>query len=146
MQSFQKHLLFWVVLFTGGLAQAETYREIDFSCKAIPQANLNGVTLASEVRTAVKNLSGEKLVARYHVVVTSTQGRVEELGQPAIRGNLGPHAIENNQFTPFSKVSVQDEFPKTCQFTQIQVCPATPPADFPKGVYFRTVPRWWQGM
>jgi hypothetical protein len=117
--------------------RGEDFHGASFSCIAVPQANLNGVVMASEVRTSVKNISGEELVARYHIVVTSTQGRTEVRGPANIKGRLPVHGVENLSLTPFEKASAQDEFPKTCQFTQIQVCPAKPPATFPKGTYYR---------
>jgi len=117
---------------TGG-----SYRGVDFACNAIPQANLNGVTLASEVQTTATNVSGRKLVVRYHVVVTSNQQRVEEFTQGFGVGAFTPGRVERHSLSPFEKASVQDEFPKTCEFTQIQVCPADPPAGFPTGQYFR---------
>jgi hypothetical protein len=139
MQDLRKSFLLWFVLCSTVLLHAETktYGGIEFSCSAVPQANLNGVTLASEVQTSATNVSGNKVFTRYRIVVTSSQGRVEGLGQGVGRGNFAPGAVESHTLTPFSKASVQDEFPKTCQFTQIQVCPATPPAGFPKGAYYR---------
>jgi hypothetical protein len=136
MRSFQILVLLCIPIITGITAHAETFHGINFSCTAIPQANLNDVTLASDVRTTATNISSERLVARYHVVITSSQERVEKYA-PTGGGNFSPQAVETHTYTPFSKASVQDEFPKTCQFTQIQVCPRDPPSGFPKSTYYR---------
>lgn len=135
MLYFRKCLLLWIVLWSGAFLHAGTYRGVDFACTAIPQANINGVTLASKIHIATTNISSEKLFTRFHVVVTSSQGRVKDFGELG-KGNFVPQAMETYDFTPFEKASVQDEFPKTCKFTQIQVCPANPPAGF-QGTYYR---------
>lgn len=125
----------------GGPAVANTFKGISFACGAIPQANLLGVTMASNVQTTATNVSSEKVFFRYSVTVTGSRGtvRVFGSGQSLLgQGNFAPAAIDAHTYDSlFSNVGVQDEFPKTCQFSEIQVCPATPPAGFPKGNYYR---------
>jgi hypothetical protein len=137
-----KHLVLSIVVCTSALLQAETYHGIDFSCTIIPQANLLGVTMASNVHTTATNVSSEKVFFRYRVTVTGSRGTVRVFGsgeQSLLgQGNFAPTAIDAHTFESlFSRAGVQDEFPKTCQFSRIQVCPATPPAGFPKGNYYR---------
>jgi hypothetical protein len=138
MQFLRRFTLLCVALSSAAFAHADNFHGVSFSCSAVPQANLNDVTTASEVRTTAKNVSSETLVVRYHVVVTSSQGRVEDYDytRAGFHGNFVPGSVEAHKSTPFSKASVQDEFPKTCRFTQIQVCPAKPPVGF-QGTYFR---------
>ena len=142
MRAGGKYLVLLIVLCTSALLQAETYHGIDFSCTVVPQSNLLGVTMASNVQTTATNVSHEKVFFRYSVTVTGSRGTVSVLGgglhADLGQGNFAPTAKDGHTFEAlFSRVGVQDEFPKTCQFLNIQVCPATPPAGFPKGNYFR---------
>jgi|GEM_PF-4067718 len=107
---------------------SQTVNGVTFSCTAVPQANIRGVTSATDVHTKVVNTAGVRMAMRYRVVLTSTANQKFESGQMGKR--LGIGGADPFVFTPFSKVGAQDEFPTTCQFTQIQVCPADPPANW----------------
>jgi len=67
---------------------------------------------------------------RFNVIVTSSKSRSFDGGRAG--KPLSPQDSFTFGYTPFDKVGPEDEFPSTCQFTKVQVCPSAPPANRPK--------------
>jgi hypothetical protein len=110
---------------------AETVNGVSFDCRATARTNLADTTVASDVDSIVTNNAGERMTMRYHFIVISDQNRTFDAGPGGKQ--LASGSVERHQYTPFGKVSPQDEFPAKCLFTKVQVCPTAIPANWPKG-------------
>ncbi len=116
---------------SGNLAAGAVVNGVSFRCTPIPRKNLAGVQVASQLHVVVTNEDGGKRMAiRYNLVSTSNKGnefKPNELGRQLSQGQS-----ETQDFEVFAKAGAQNEFPATCQFVNVQVCPATPPANWSK--------------
>jgi hypothetical protein len=118
------------VSLSQGQVLGDVVNGVSFQCKGTARTNIAGETMSPDVDSIVTNSSGARMIMRYHFTVTSDQDRTFDAGPGGKQ--LSPGAVERHQYNPFDKVSPQDEFPAQCQFTKVQVCPATIPANWPK--------------
>jgi hypothetical protein len=118
----------------GSLCQGEVLGDVvngvSFKCEGAARTSIAGETMSPDVDSIVTNTSGVRMIMRYHFTVISDQNRTFDAGPGGKQ--LAPGSVERHQYNPFDKVSPQDEFPAQCQFTKVQVCPATIPASWPK--------------
>jgi hypothetical protein len=125
MKHFRKYFLLCLLVLSVRLqAESKTVNGVTFSCEAIPQANINGVPSASLLRATLTNVTNKTMVMKYRFISTSTGGRTftsPEEGKSLPIGDS--YYVEH---TVFNKVDFSDEFPKTCKFVEVQVCPAYP--------------------
>jgi hypothetical protein len=68
------------------------------------------------------------MIMKFNVIITSDKGQVFTTGNE--NGRVGkpimPYSSYKLEYTPFGKAGPQDEFPKTCQIVDLQVCPYSP--------------------
>ena len=113
-------------------AHAETSPQavngVTFECSALPHKNINDEIMASGVQLAANATAGQRMTMRFNVIITSDKGhsfttgyKTGQVGRPIM-----PEDSYKLPYTPFSKVGPQDEFPKTCQIVDLQVCPYYP--------------------
>ena len=113
-------------------AETQTLNGVSFSCTAASHKNINDEIMASDVEVKVTNAAAsQRMTMKFNVVITSDQGHVFVSGyKDGKEGKpLSPKSSYNLPFEAmFGTVGTQHEFPKTCQITDLQVCPYYPPA------------------
>jgi hypothetical protein len=120
------------VCLVTSLAHAETSLQavngVSFSCTATPQKNINGVPVASLVEVLVRSEAPKRMTMKFNVIIASDKGQSFTTGHN--NGQVGKPIMPQDSYkvpyTPFGKAGPQDEFPKTCQIVDLQVCPYYP--------------------
>ena len=113
---------------------AQIVNDVSFSCSTTPKQNINGVPVASLVEVLVKSEAPKRMTMKFNVVITGDKGHSFTTGggKPIM-----PQDSYKLPYTPFGTAGPQEEFPKTCQIVDLQVCPyypAKPAKPTPAGV------------
>lgn len=115
-----------------------TPAEVTFNIRAVK--SVTGA-IPEDVVFSMRNRSGCRVVVRATGKVIGTKGDVYTTagdGQPDSLWSSTNGFADDDTHTPFQSVVAPDtqEYPKTGEILDIEVCSATPPSSYPKGSYF----------